>query len=139
MTAAVGAARGKMRVLKVPGEGRESPACVCLPRQGQPRESEGAPRFLLSRRGSGILDPEAGARGDVGGGSRFRRLAVDVKFRGVCLALIQQLACPVVRVRRLDVRAAQLGAVEKVQLFEAIARMPEQGCRARQVPARRSR
>ena len=28
-----------------------------------------------------------------------------------------------VRVRRLDVRAAQLGAVEKVQLFEAIARM----------------
>ena len=56
-------------------------------------------------------------------GPRFRRLAVDVKSRGVCLALIQQLACPVVRVRRLDVRAAQLGAVEKVQLFEAIARM----------------
>jgi hypothetical protein len=36
---------------------------------------------------------------------------------------VQQLASPVVRVRRLDVRAASLSAVEKVELFAAIARL----------------
>ena len=123
MTAAVGAARGKMRVLKVPGEaGISRSALVSLVRDN--RESLKELHAFCSADGErGYWTPKQVHAAMSAAGSRFRRLAVDVKSRGVCLALIQQLACPVVRVRRLDVRAAQLGAVEKVQLFEAIARM----------------
>lgn len=123
VTAAVGAARGKMRVLKVPGEaGISRSALVSLVRDN--RESLKELHAFCSADGErGYWTPKQVHAAMSAAGSRFRRLAVDVKSRGVCLALIQQLACPVVRVRRLDVRAAQLGAVEKVQLFEAIARM----------------
>ena len=123
VTAAVGAARGKMRVLKVPGEaGISRSALVSLVRDN--RESLKELHAFCSADGErGYWTPKQVHAAMSAAGPRFRRLAVDVKSRGVCLALIQQLACPVVRVRRLDVRAAQLGAVEKVQLFEAIARM----------------
>ena len=123
VTAAVGAARGKMRVLKVPGEaGISRSALVSLVRDN--RESLKELHAFCSADGErGYWTPKQVHAAMSAAGSRFRRLAVDVKSRGVCLALIQQLACPVVRVRRLDVRAAQLGAVEKLQLFEAIARM----------------
>lgn len=123
VTAAVSAARGKMRVLKVPGEaGISRASLVSLIRDN--RESLKELHAHCSTDGErGYWTPKQVHAVMSAAGSRFRRLAVDVKSRGVCLALIQQLACPVVRVRRLDVRAAQLGAVEKVELFGAIARM----------------
>jgi hypothetical protein len=123
VTAAVSAAKGKMRVLKVPGEaGISRASLVSLIRDN--RESLKELHAHCSTDGErGYWTPKQVHAAMSAAGSRFRRLAVDVKSRGVCLALIQQLACPVVRVRRLDVRAAQLGAVEKVELFGAIARM----------------
>ena len=54
---------------------------------------------------------------------KFRRLAVDVRSRGVCPALLSQLQSPVVRVRRLDVRAASLAPAEKIALFDAARRL----------------
>jgi hypothetical protein len=66
-------------------------------------------------------------------GPSLRYLGVDVRSRGVCAALVQHLASPVVRVRRLDVRAARLAAAEKLDLFAAVARLRSQAAMIRSV------
>ena len=52
---------------------------------------------------------------------------MDLKSRGVCGALVAQLASPVVRVRRLEVRATALTPEEKSTLFDALRRLRAEG------------
>ena len=66
-------------------------------------------------------------------GPHLRYLGVDVRSRGVCAALVQHLASPVVRVRRLDVRAARLAHAEKLELFAAVARLRSKAAMIRSV------
>ena len=56
-------------------------------------------------------------------GPKLVTFEVDVRARGACGALMQQLTSPVVRVRRLDVRAGAhaLAAEDKKRLFAAVA------------------
>lgn len=128
IASAVAMADGKLRVLKVPGDAG-IPRSVLVNIVRAHRES----LHELHAHSS----PSSGDGGDLVGawtpkqvhaaisaaGPKFRRLAVDVKSRGVSPALVQQLASPLVRVRRLEVRAATLGDVEKAELFSAVARL----------------
>jgi len=133
--AAAAMARGELRVLKIPGDAGLSRAnLVALVRTHSDTLQElwCAGRGGGSRGGEvvGCWSPKQVHAALSAAGPRFRRLTVDVRSRGVCAALVEQLTSPVVRVRHLEVRLASLGDEEKVHLFAAIARMGEQRGRA---------
>ena len=103
--AAAGLARGHLRVLRVPGEATVTRASLVSIVRAH-RESLRELHAHASRDGErGWWTPKHVHALVSAASPKFRRLAVDVRSRGVCPALLSQLQSPVVRVRRLDVRA----------------------------------
>ena len=125
--AAVATSRGALRSLKVPGDAGVSRASfVALVRSN--RESLRELHASASSDGArGHWTPKQVHALVSAAGPRFRKLVVDVKSRGVCGALVAQLASPVVRVRRLEVRATTLTPEEKSTLFDALRRLRAEG------------
>ncbi len=125
--AAVAMSRGALRSLKVPGDAGVSRASfVALVRSN--RESLRELHASASSDGArGHWTPKQVHALVSAAGPRFRKLVVDVKSRGVCGALVAQLASPVVRVRRLEVRATALTPEEKSTLFDALRRLRAEG------------
>ena len=121
--AAAGLARGHLRVLRVPGEATVTRASLVSIVRAH-RESLRELHAHASRDGErGWWTPKHVHALVSAASPKFRRLAVDVRSRGVCPALLSQLQSPVVRVRRLDVRAASLAPAEKIALFDAARRL----------------
>ena len=121
--AAAGLARGHLRVLRVPGEATVTRASLVSIVRAH-RESLRELHAHASRDGErGWWTPKHVHALVSAASPKFRRLAVDVRSRGVCPALLSQLQSPVVRVRRLDVRAASLAPAEKMALFDAARRL----------------
>lgn len=127
-------ARGKLRVIKVPGDAgipRASLVSVLRANRETMRELHAVADAAGER---GFLTPKHVHDAMCAVGPKFRRLVVDIKSRGVCAALIHQLGSPLVRVRRLDVRRAALGFEEKEKLFAAVARLrSETACELKRI------
>jgi hypothetical protein len=123
INAAAGLARGHLRALRVPGEATVTRASLVSTVRAH-RESLRELHAHASHDGErGWWTPKQVHALVSAASPKFRRLAVDVRSRGVCPALVSQLQSPVVRVRRLDVRAASLAPAEKTALFDATRRL----------------
>ena len=128
-------ARGKLRVIKVPGDAgisRASLVSVLRANRETMRELHAVADAAGER---GFWTPKHVHDAMCAVGPKFRRLVVDIKSRGVCAALIHQLGSPLVRVRRLDVRRApRSGFEEKEKLFAAVARLrSETACELKRI------
>ena len=132
-------ARGALRVLKVPGDAgitrgaivtamRANRESLCVVEALSSEDSnddddDDAATFARRSRATGFWTPKQVHEAVSASGPKLETFSVDVRARGACGALTQQLTSPVVRVRRLDVRAgaAALAAEDKKRLFAAVA------------------
>lgn len=128
-------ARGALRVLKVPGDAGITRGAIVTAMRAN-RESLRVVEALSSEDSreedfsddaatpaTGFWTPKQVHEAVNSSGPKLLTFAVDVRARGACGALMQQLTSPVVRVRRLDVRAgvSALAAEDKKRLFAAVA------------------
>ena len=86
-------------------------------------DDDDAATFARRSPATGFWTPKQVHEAVSASGPKLETFSVDVRARGACGALTQQLTSPVVRVRRLDVRAgaAALAAEDKKRLFAAVA------------------
>jgi len=86
-------------------------------------DDDDAATFASRSQATGFWTPKQVHEAVSASGPKLETFSVDVRARGACGALTQQLTSPVVRVRRLDVRAgaAALAAEDKKRLFAAVA------------------
>ena len=125
-------------MLKVPGDAgitrgaivtamranRESLCVVeALSSEDSNDDDDDAATFARRSPATGFWTPKQVHEAVSASGPKLETFSVDVRARGACGALTQQLTSPVVRVRRLDVRAgaAALAAEDKKRLFAAVA------------------
>ena len=138
-------ARGALRVLKVPGDAGITRGAIVTAMRAN-RESLRVVEALSSEEAkkdddvsddvseysdddaatpaTGFWTPKQVHEAVSASGPALATFAVDVRARGACgAAALQQLVSPVVRVRRLDVRAGAraLDAEDKKRLFAAVA------------------
>ena len=86
-------------------------------------DDDDAATFARRSPATGFWTPKQVHEAVSASGPKLETFSVDVRARGACGALTQQLTSPVARVRRLDVRAgaAALASEDKKRLFAAVA------------------